>query len=79
MLLANLNVCNMQFLVVAVVLRNIFSYQVILQRKGLLTARGWQAGGGVIQIKSDEDTEGICKSKFDVTGSTLGLVNILGE
>ena len=63
----------------AVGLRTIFYYQVILQRNGLLTARGWQAGGGVIQIKSDEDMEGICDSKFDVTGSTLGLVNILGE
>lgn len=50
-----------------------------MQRNGLLTARGWQAGGGVIQIKSDEDMEGICDSKFNVTGSTLGLVNILGE
>ena len=50
-----------------------------MQRKGLLTARGWQAGGGVIQIKSDEDMEGNCDSKFDVTGTTLGLVNILGE
>jgi hypothetical protein len=50
-----------------------------LQRKGLLTARGSLAGGGVIQIKSDEDVEGICDSKFDVTGNPVGLVNTLGE
>ena len=64
---------------VAVVLRKTLRHQVILQRSGLLTARGWQAGGGVIQLKSDEDMEGICDSKFDVSGNTLGLVNILGE
>lgn len=57
----------------------IFALQVILQRVGLLTARGSLAGGGVIQIKSSEDVLGICDSKFDVTGSTVGLVNILGE
>lgn len=50
-----------------------------MQRRGRLTARGLQAGGGLIQIRSDEDMEGICDSKFDVTGKTLGLVNILGE
>lgn len=50
-----------------------------MQRGGLLTARGSLAGGGVIQIKSDGDVEGLCDSKFDVTGNTVGLVNILGE
>jgi len=77
-LFANLNGCN-SLILLLLFLEKIFPYQVILQRKGLLTARGWQAGGGVIQIWSDEDMEGICDLKFDVTGNTLGLVNILGE
>lgn len=50
-----------------------------MTRTGLLTARGSRAGGGVIQIKSRADVEVICDSKFDVTGNTDGLVNILGE
>ena len=57
-----------------------FPFKVILRRNGLLTARGSNAGGGgVIQIRSDADVQGMCESKFDVTGNTAGFVNILGE
>ena len=55
-----------------------------LRRKAAFTARASSkgrhlAGGGIVQIVSDNDVQGICESIFNVTGSTLGLVNILGE
>lgn len=61
-----------------------FSLQVLLLGKALLTARGSTLGkqlasGGVVQIKSSEDVSGLCDSKFNVSGGTEGLVNILGE
>lgn len=55
-----------------------------MRRNALLTARGSSQGsrlasGGVIQVMSGGDVQGICESKFNVSGGTLGLVNILGE
>lgn len=57
----------------------LFYDQIHLKRKALLTARGSGAGGGVVQLRSDVDVDGLCESKFNVTGKTFGLVNILGE
>ena len=59
--------------------------QVFLRRNAVFTARASSkgrhlAGGGIVQIVSrDNDVRGIRESIFNVTGCTLGLVNILGE
>lgn len=57
----------------------LFYHQIYLKRKALLTARGSGAGGGVVQLRSDVDVDGLCESKFNVKGKTFGLVNILGK
>ncbi|XP_031572888.1 uncharacterized protein LOC116306897, partial [Actinia tenebrosa] len=35
------------------------------------------ASGGIVQIKSDMDIEGLCETKFHVTGVRNGLVNVM--
>ena len=62
----------------------LLAYQVFLRRNAVFSARASSkgrhlAGGGIVQLVSDNDVQGIRESIFNVTGSTLGLVNILGE
>ena len=59
-------------------------FQVVLYPDAYLSARGSELGGsyvsgGVIQIESVHDVKGACDKKFNVSGATNGLVNILGK
>lgn len=56
-----------------------FYYQIYLKRKVLLIVCGLGVGGGVVQLRSDVDVDGLCEFKFNVIGKIFGFVNIFSE